>query len=111
MDNFFSWLKVKYWYHAFTLLGGAGTFISLLFDLKAIDNKHALLMSLGFLFIGIGEWINHPLKTVIMPPNANLGGSYIGEGHPRHSNLMGSLFDILGFILIATAVYKIANIS
>lgn len=108
MDKFFSWLKIEYWYHVLILLGGAGAFVSLLFDLKSVPNKHALLVSLGILFIGVGEWINHPLQTKIVPPNVYLGGGGIISGHPRNSSLLGSLFDILGFIIMFIGIYKIA---
>ena len=109
MDKLFTWLKIDYWYHVFVLLGAAGTIASLIFDIKGITNKQALLLSLGCLFIGIGEWINHPIQTISVPPRANHPGGIL-TGHPRNPDLLGSLFDIMGFILIATAVYKIANV-
>ena len=110
MDKFFSWLKIEYWYHVFVLLGGAGTFISLLFDIKGIKNAHALLLCLGIFFIGIGEWINHPLQTEIVRPHVTIPSGGVFESHKRNSNLIGSLFDILGFILIATAICKISSL-
>jgi len=106
MDKFIPWLKIEHWYHAVTLLGGVGIFLSLIYDIKGISNNHALLLSLGVFFFGIGEWINHPLQTKIVPPNVYIAGGGIITGHPRNPSLLGSLFDILGFIIIAMAVYN-----
>jgi len=109
MNNPPSWLKVEHWYHVFVLLGAAGTVAALSVDLKGIANAHALLLSLGGFFVGIGEWINHPLQTAIIPPNAYLGGGGVLSGHPRKPKLMGTLFDILGFVLLVVGIYKIAQ--
>ena len=107
MDNVFSWLKVESWYHVFVLLGAAGIIASLTIELKGIGNIHALLLSLGVFFIGIGEWINHPLQTKLMPPNVFAPGGGVISGHPRNASLLGSLFDLLGIALVALGLYKI----
>ena len=111
MDKSLSGLKIEHWYHVLVALGAAGTVAALSIELKGIANAHALSMFLGLMFVGIGEWINHPLQTKLMPPNAYAPGGGIISGHPRNPSLLGSLFDILGFLLISVAVYKIANAS
>lgn len=107
IDKIPSWLKAEYWYHVFVLLGSAGVLVSLMIETKGITNSQALLLSLGVLFIGLGEWINHPLQTGLMRSSVYAPGGGIVKGHPRNSNLLGWLFDFLGFSLIGTGLYKI----
>jgi hypothetical protein len=108
MDKALSWLKVEYWYHVFIVLGVAGTVAALTVDLKGIANSHALLLSMGAFFVGMGEWINHPLQTGIVPPNVYLGGGGIITGHPRRNSMLGIAFDIIGLVFVGIALYKIA---
>jgi len=69
-------------------------------ELRGIENKHALLLSLGLFLVGIGEWINHPFQTVLVP---------FGKltGHPRKNSPLGIAFDIAGVALVAVAIYKL----
>lgn len=103
-----TWLKVEHWYHVFVALGATGAIASLSVDVKGISNAHALLLSLGLMFIGVGEWINHPLQTRLMHPSVYAPGGGIITGHPRSASALGSLFDVLGFLLLGVAVFKIS---
>lgn len=97
---------IKYWYHLFIVLGIAGAAASLTVDLKGIENRHALLVSLGILLIGIGEWINHPLRTAIVSATfASPAGGI--TGHPRKNSALGVLFDIAGLVLFGIGLWKI----
>ena len=97
---------IKYWYHLFIVLGIAGAAAALTVDLKGIENRHALLVSLGVLLIGIGEWINHPLQSAILPANAYRPGGVI-TSYPRNSSALGVAFDIAGLALFAVGLWKI----
>lgn len=101
--------KIEYWYHVFIIIGAAGVLASLVFDFKGVANKDALLMFLGMFFVGIGEWINHPLQTQIIRPNAYTPGGGIITGHPRKNVALGTLCDILGSVLFLAGIYKIAH--
>lgn len=111
MDKGLAALKIEHWYHVFVVLGAGGAIASLSFELKGVANAHVLIVSLGVLLIEIGEWINHPLQTAIVPPNAYLGGGGIISGHPRKPSLLGSLFDMLGFLLLTVGIWKILAAS
>ncbi len=102
-----TWLKVEHWYHLFVALGATGALVALTLDVKGITNIQALLLSLGLMFVGVGEWINHPLQTRLMPPTALTPGGGIITGHPRSNSILGVLFDVLGMGLLALAIYKI----
>lgn len=61
--------------------------------------------------MGIGEWVNHPLQTALMPPSIYSPGGGIIRGHPRKANALGTAFDLLGAILVGVAVYKIILVA
>lgn len=111
MDKSLAGLKIERWYHVLVVLGVAGAVAALSVDLKGIANAHALSLFLGVLFVGLGEWINHPLQTKLMPPNAYAPGGGIISGYPRNPSILGSLFDVLGFVLISIAIYRMAYAS
>ena len=106
-----SWLKVDHWYHLLVALGATGAIASLAVDVKGIANAHGLLLSLGTMFMGIGEWINHPLQTKLMHPTIYAPNGGIITGHPRNPSNLGNLFDVLGFVLLVVALFKIAMAS
>ena len=74
--------------------------VAMTVDLKGVENKTAILISLGCLFIGLGEWINHPLQTRIAT------GMKI-TSYNRSASLRGSLFDVLGFLLVCIGAYPL----
>lgn len=101
--------KIEHWYHVFIVLGCIGAITSLVIEFKGIANAHAALLFFGIFFIGIGEWINHPLQTKIVRPNAFTPGGGIITGHPRQNVFLGIFFDVVGVGLVAVGIYKIAN--
>lgn len=105
MDNPLSKLALDYWYKVMMVVGivvfllaGAGL-------LKAYPIAPTSLISLGTFFIGVGEWINHPLQTAIMSPTIGRPGGVI-TGHPRNAKFGGIAFDIFGIVLIGFGGYK-----
>jgi hypothetical protein len=106
MDNPLSKLALDYWYQvlmvvsvAVFLLTGAGI-------LKAFPTVASALISLGCFGIGLGEWINHPLQTSLLPPNAYHPGGIL-TSHPRRVSAVGSLFLLLGLILTAFGIVRL----
>ncbi len=110
MDKFIAAFKIQYWYHVFIMLGAIGIIVAVVFDLKGIANMHALLFFLGVFLIGIGEWINHPLQTGILRPNVYAPGGGIITGHPRKNIFSGVMFDLVGALFFAAAIYKIIKV-
>ena len=108
MTNPLSNLKIDYWYKAVVVLSALLLVLSLTVELKGIENALAQLLFLGVLLIGIGEWINHPLQTQIVPRDAYYApGGAILTSYKRNASLLGICFDILGFSFIAIGVYKL----
>jgi len=99
MDNPLSKLALDYWYHVLMvtcffvfLLSAAGV-------LKLLPVAPMIAISAGGFFVGLGEWINHPLQSAIIP----LG---VIQGHPRKSSVLGVLFVVCGIGFIAFGVYR-----
>jgi len=106
MDNPLSKLALDYWYQvlmvvsiAVFLLTGAGL-------LHAFPTVPTAIISLGGFFVGLGEWINHPLQTALTPPSAYYPQGVL-TGHPRNSSLLGIAFVVLGLVLVGVGIYKL----
>lgn len=106
MDNPLSKLALDYWYKVMMVVGivifllaGAGL-------LKAYPLVPTSLISLGAFFFGVGEWMNHPLQTILIEPRIGSRGGIL-KGHPRNAKFGGILFDIFGIALIGFGVYKL----
>jgi len=104
--NPLSKLALDYWYQVLMvvcvvifLLAGAGI-------LKAFPVPPTAAISAGGFFIGLGEWINHPLQTAIMRATAYQPGGVI-TGHPRSNKFIGVAFVALGVALVAWGGYLI----
>lgn len=100
MTNPLQSLVIDYWYKAITVASIMFLVIALTVDLEGVENKTVILISLGAFFIGVGEWINHPLQTRIAP------GMKI-TSYNRNASLRGNLFDILGFSLVCIGAYPL----
>ena len=107
MDNPLKNLKIDYWYKALLVAGVASLFLSLTVELKEIGNNIVQLISLGAIFIGLGEWINHPLQTRILPPGPHYSGWLKGQGYLRSNSFLGIAFDFVGVTLIGLGLYKL----
>jgi len=105
VENPLSKLALDYWYQVLIVVSivvflssGAGA-------LKAFPTAPTALISLGGFWIGLGEWVNHPLQTGFLPPNAYRPGGIV-TSHPRRPRAAGNSFLLLGFILVASGIYK-----
>lgn len=107
MDNPLKNLIIDQWYKALLVLGATVFILALTIELRGIANSIALLISLGVILIGIGEWINHPLQTRILPPGEHYPGWLQGSGYVRRNTLLGLLFDCFGIVLIVIGIIKI----
>lgn len=99
MTNPLQNLTVDKWYKGLLVLGSCLVVLSLPVELKGIDNNLVQCASLGLIFIGIGEWINHPLQTQIGP-------GFKITSYNRLPSMLGSLFDILEFLVVVFGVWK-----
>lgn len=106
MDNPLSKLALDYWYQVLMVVSvvvflsvGAGL-------LHAFPTVPTAIISLGGFFVGLGELINHPLQTALVPPSTYHPPGVI-TGHPRNSSLLGVGFLVLGLVLVGIGVFKL----
>ena len=99
-SNPLSNLLIDYWYKAVLVMAICTLIVSLSVETKGVENCVVQLISLGAIFIGLGEWINHPLQTRLIP------GAKI-TGHPRVNKVGGNLFDLLGLVFIIVGIIRI----
>lgn len=104
--NPLSKLALDYWYQVVMvvcvvifLLGGAGI-------LKEFPVAATAAISAGGFFIGLGEWINHPLQTTIVHATAHSPGGVM-TGHPRSNSIIGVSFVIVGIGLVCFGLYRL----
>ena len=106
MDNPTTKLTLDHWYKVVmavgllvALLAGAGY-------LKEFPTAPTAALGLGAFFFGMGEWINHPLQTTVVPATAHRPAGVM-TSHPRSASVAGVLFDALGLGLIGLGVYRL----
>ena len=79
----------------------AGAFMIILASI-AVKFVPTILLGLGLLGIGIGEWVNHPANTRI------LGGFEVtAVSYPRSPSGLGRLFDAGGVVLLAAGLGRL----
>jgi hypothetical protein len=106
VENPLSKLALDYWYQVLMVVSIVVFLLSAAGVLKALPPLPTLLISLGGFWLGLGEWVNHPLQTRFYPQNV-CHPDMFSEGHPRHSALLGVAFDLLGFALLGFGIYKL----
>lgn len=89
------------WY---MLAAGAGGVIVV--AALAASHNNLLLTGLGLVFLGIGEFINHPSQTVIKYDVLNRPEG-VFSGRPRRNKPFGLLVGAMGFALIVLGLYRI----
>jgi len=99
-------LVIDYWYKAIAVAGFSVLMLSLTVDLVGISNNVVQLISLGAFFVGLGEWVNHPLQTTLLHATAYHPGGMLTE-HPRKFSFAGIILDFIGCLLVAVGIYKL----
>lgn len=99
MTNPLQNLTIDNWYKGIFVLGACVLVLALSVELKNISNNLVQCAALGFILIGIGEWINHPLQTKFVP-------GFKLTSYNRLPSILGTLFDILGLIIIMVGIWK-----
>lgn len=100
MTNPLQSLKIDYWYKAVLVISTVLLVIALTVPLQGVKNSIVALICLGGVFIGLGEWINHPLQTAV-------GYGYKITGYPRKVTFLGTIFVLFGLTLSCYGTYKL----
>lgn len=100
MSNPLESLKIDYWYKAVLAISTVLLIITLTVPLQGLSNSTIALICLGGVFIGLGEWINHPLQTKV-------GYNFKITSYPRRLTFLGSVFVIFGLVLAGYGASKL----
>ena len=92
-ENLLSNLKIDYWYKMLPVIGTVTLILGLTVEVKGVTNTLVQLVSIGVIFVGIGEWINHPLQTGVVP-------GFKITSYNRVNTIAGNLWDLLGLSFI-----------
>ena len=106
MKNPLSKIVLDYWYKVLMVTGFSTFILAGLGILKEFPLGPTAVTGLGVFFVGLGEWINHPLQTILRAADACFPAGII-TGNPRKTNLLGYFFDILGFCLVVIGVVNL----
>lgn len=87
--------KDLHWWHGLTGVAAAA-----LLGCIARDWENGAIIAAGFCGIGIGSWIDHPLRTRLLSPSTKI------VGHVFRVSVLGLAFDILGTTAVAVGVWR-----
>ncbi len=107
--NPLSQLIIDYWYKAMLVFCTFLLTLALTVPLQGVSNTAVQLIALGGIFFSIGEWINHPRHTGLYLPGPSIHNGLKMTDFNREPQLLGNLFDILGFVLICLGAWKIIS--
>lgn len=94
-------IKLDHWWLGLIIAGGAVLGAASL----APEPKAAFAIGLGLLLFGIGEWMNHPVQSRI---EGGMGRLWQLTGHPRSPTFGGNVFSLIGLLLLAAGVVRVA---
>ncbi len=105
-----SGLKLDQWYKVFVYSGLFLFVISLFLPIKGITNSELQLLSGGFFFIGIGEWLSWKVANHFKPPNIYTGLAGMLSYPIRQHNFLGWFFILLGILMVIIFVLKLLKV-
>jgi len=108
MDNPLSKLELDYWYKVLMVVSFVVFLLAAMGLLKAFPTAPTAFISLGVFFIGMSEWINHPLQTGFLPATIYRPGGVV-TSHPRRSSFIGNIFLWPGLILVALGLFRLVR--
>ncbi len=106
VDNPLSKLELDYWYKVLMAVGFFVFLLSGLGLLSAFPLAPTVCISSGMFFIGLGEWINHPLQEKLMEATQYFPAGKI-TGYPRNNRFSGVFFVFIGLVIIFYGIYKL----
>lgn len=95
-------LNLEHWWKAVAAAG-----LALAIAGAAANHNPLLVIGLGVLACGIGEWINRPMQQTLFQQGVG-GLNGIVSGHRWKANPLGIILDIVGLALIAFGIWRIA---
>ena len=105
VENPLSKLALDYWYQVVMVVSIVVFLLAATGALKALPTVPTVLISLGAFWIGVGEWVNHPVQSRFVSGTA-YHPSAVLTSHPRQPKAVGTFFLWLGIILVAWGIFR-----
>lgn len=93
-------IKLEHWWIGLVMAGIAVMSSAAI----AHDPKATLAIGLGLLLFGSGEWMNHRAQTHIQ---GGLGRIWQFTGQARIPTFVGSIFSLVGIVLLAGGTLRV----
>ena len=103
MGNPLQNLVVDKWYKALAVVSGAILVLGIATEVRVLDNATWCLIGAGGLFIGFGEWVNHPLQTKVPLPSRIFPAGTVFTSYNRLPGFQGNTLDLIGLSFLAWA--------
>lgn len=109
MPDFLKNFQIDTWYKLLAYIGGASVLSALFLEVKAVTNRELLLLAIGLLLIGVGEWRNHVTEIYIKPPNAYTGPATQYTVSVRRPDIIGLSCDLVGLVALLVGLSSVAT--
>lgn len=94
MKALFQGVDQRQWWVALVVFGSGFLAAAI-----AVKERDLVLIALGIVAFGFGEWRNHPLQT-------GVGPGFKTTSYPHRASAFGMLLDALGAALIGLGLYR-----
>ncbi|EPE4838962.1 hypothetical protein ACSIZT_004402 [Yersinia enterocolitica] len=101
ITNLFTNMKIDYWYKALIVIGATLFILNGSGWLERYPMIPTAFISGGIFFIGLGEWVNHPVQIRF------ISSVHFAKSHPRRFTTIGTILDIVGFTSVIVGVMKL----
>lgn len=91
-------LATDKWYRALTYIGAVVLIAVVAIPNDAELRKTLILLALGTILVGIGQWIDHGYQTKVGP-------GFLVHGYPYEASITGTLLLLGGLGLIGRALW------
>lgn len=91
-------LATDKWYRALTYIAVLALVAVVAIPHDPELRKALIFLALGGLFVGLGQWIDHPYQAIIGP------GGWL-HGYPFRPSFFGTVLQLVGVVLVGRALW------
>ncbi len=102
----FEKFATKYFHKLLVIAGFFIFYLSFIFGRQDLLFNGYRILAMGVIFLGVGEWLNHPLQVSLLLVNENSSEVQKKNHHRRNPSTLGNLFEIAALILICIGISK-----
>ncbi len=106
-NQLFENFATRYFYKFLILCGLVWFILSFFLGPQEAVFSGYRLMATGVIFLGIGEWLNHPLQVSLELPSKASPEARRQKHRKRNPSTLGNLFEIIALLLICVGISKV----